>query len=168
MRGWIRACCLLIALCIALPATRAAAAPPVLGTPMPRFNLPAVTGTVNSDSLRGHVVYVDFWASWCDPCRRSFPWLRTLHENYSAKGLVIVAINLDKDRVAAERFLVKYPAPFKVAFDPAGGTAEAFHVQAMPTSYLIGKDGRVLETHAGFDSKQATAIEQRIQKECAP
>jgi thiol-disulfide isomerase/thioredoxin len=123
---------------------------------------------VVSDSLLGQVVYVDFWASWCDPCRRSFPWLRALHEKYAAKGLVIVAINLDKDREAADRFLVKYPAPFRVAFDPAGGTAEAFHVQAMPTSYLVGRDGRVLETHAGFDSKQAAAIEQRIQKECAP
>jgi thiol-disulfide isomerase/thioredoxin len=167
MRGWIRAACLLIALCTVPTTTRAATAP-VVGAPMPRFNLPAVSGTVNSDSLRGHIVYVDFWASWCDPCRRSFPWLRALHENYAAKGLVIVAINLDKDRAAAERFLVKYPAPFKVAFDPAGGTAEAFHVQAMPTSYLVGRDGRVLETHAGFDSKQAAAIEQRIQKECAP
>jgi len=166
MRGWIRAS-LVLALCIVPTAARAASVSD-LGTPMPRFNLPATSGTVVSDSLRGHVVYVDFWASWCDPCRRSFPWLRALHDKYSAQGLVIVAINLDKDRAAAERFLVKYPAPFRVAFDPAGGAAEAFHVQAMPSSYLVGKDGRVLEAHAGFDNKQAAAIEQRIQKECAP
>ena len=167
MRGWFRAFCLVLLLCTVPTAARAASAP-VVGTPMPHFKLPATTGSVVSDSLLGHLVYIDFWASWCDPCRRSVPWLRALHEKYAAKGLVIVAINLDKDRGAADRFLVKYPAPFRVAFDPAGGTAEAFHVQAMPTSYLVGRDGRVLETHAGFDNKQAAAIEQRIQKECAP
>ena len=135
---------------------------------MPGFELPGVFGQVASDSLRGKIVYVDFWASWCGPCRQSFPWLRTLHERYGDQGLAIVAINLDKDRAVAERFLAKYPAPFRVAFDPAGKTADAFHVQALPSSFLIGRDGRLLEGHAGFDPKYATSIESRIKKECAP
>jgi cytochrome c biogenesis protein CcmG/thiol:disulfide interchange protein DsbE len=135
---------------------------------MPRFELPGRAGSVASDSLRGRIVYVDFWASWCDPCRRSFPWLRTMHERYGDRGLTIVAINLDKDRAAADRFLAKFPAPFLLAFDPQGNTAEAFRVQAMPSSFLIGRDGRVLETLAGFDARRAATIEERIRKECAP
>jgi thiol-disulfide isomerase/thioredoxin len=135
---------------------------------MPRFELPGRTGTIASDSLRGKVVYVDFWASWCDPCRHSFPWLSAMHERYGAQGLAIVAINLDKERVAADRFLAKFPAPFLLAFDPKGKTAEAFHVQAMPSSFLIGRDGRVLEAHTGFDPKRAASIEERIRQECAP
>ena len=134
----------------------------------PRFSLPARTGTVSLDSLRGKVVLVDFWASWCEPCRRSFPWLRTLHERYAARGLAIVAINLDKSREAAHEFLEQYPAPFLVAFDPSGKTAEAFRVSAMPSTYLIGPTGALLYSHAGFDPKQTGAIETRIQEACSP
>jgi len=135
--------------------------------PAPGFNLPARLGTVSLEALRGRVVYVDFWASWCGPCRLSFPWLRSLHERYANRGLVIVAINLDKNRDAADDFLAQYPAPFIVAFDPAGKSAEAFKVPAMPSSYLIGPTGLVLYSQAGFDPKETGAIEARI-KEAFP
>jgi thiol-disulfide isomerase/thioredoxin len=111
-------------------------------------------------------VYVDFWASWCTPCRRSFPWLEALHEHYAAKGLVIVAIDLDKTRSDADEFLTKVPAPFTVAFDPAGETAEAFQVSAMPSSYVIGPTGAILYSHAGFDPKRTAAVETLIQEAC--
>jgi len=149
-------------------ASVAAAGPATLGEHVPAFRLPGPAGAVSSDSLAGKVVYVDFWASWCEPCRRSFPWMRALHERYAQKGLAIVAIDLDHDRAAGEKFLAKYPAPFRVAFDPDGKTAEAFGVEAMPTSFLISRDGRVLERHAGFDPKKADALEESIRKECGP
>ena len=130
--------------------------------PAPRFTLPAREGSVSLDSLQGKVVYVDFWASWCGPCRQSFPWMKTLYDRYASKGLVIVAINLDKDRGAAESFLQKFPAPFTVAFDPSGKTAKAFKVWGMPTSYIVSRTGTVLSTHAGFDPKRAAALESEI------
>jgi thiol-disulfide isomerase/thioredoxin len=130
----------------------------------PQFSLPGRAGTVALNSLRGHVVYVDFWASWCDPCRKSFPWLRALHDRFSAKGLVIVAINLDKDRDAAEEFLKRFPAPFLVAFDPSGSAAKAFDVPAMPSSYLIGPTGAILHSVAGFDPKKSGAVESEIEE----
>lgn len=130
--------------------------------PAPRFTLPAREGTVCLDSLQGKVVYVDFWASWCGPCRQSFPWMRTMYDRFGSKGLVIVAINLDKDRGAAETFLQKYPVPFTVAFDPSGKTAKAFKVWGMPTSYVVSRSGTVLSTHAGFDPKRAAALESEI------
>jgi len=134
----------------------------------PAFSLPGRTGTVSLDSLRGRVVYVDFWASWCEPCRRSFPWLNTLRERYAGRGLTIVAINLDKDRRAADAFLGKFPASFLVAYDPAGKTAEAYRVSAMPSSFIIGPTGILLSSHAGFDPRKTATIEALIQEACPP
>jgi len=131
--------------------------------PAPSFTLPTRGGTVALDSLRGNVVYVDFWASWCGPCQKSFPWMKSLHDRLGTKGLVIVAINLDKDRSAADDFLAKYPAPFQVAFDPSGKTAKAYKVWGMPTSYVVGPTGAILATHAGFDPKRTGAIEAEIE-----
>lgn len=130
--------------------------------PAPRFTLPTRDGSVCLDSLQGKVVYVDFWASWCGPCRQSFPWMKSMYDRYGSKGLVIVAINLDKDRGAAEGFLQKFPAPFTIAFDPSGKTAKEYKVWGMPTSYVVGKTGAIVSTHAGFDPKRATAVESEI------
>jgi thiol-disulfide isomerase/thioredoxin len=153
----------LFVLVLAVPAlakkTPTAGGDPV---PAPAFDLPGRAGRVSLEAFRGKVVYVDFWASWCGPCRSSFPWLATLHNRYAAKGLVIVAINLDKDRDAADQFLEQYPAPFLVAFDPAGKSAEAFNVPAMPSSYLINPAGLIVRSQAGFDPKETAGIETLI------
>ena len=160
-------------LCLASAATaRDKAAAPVAA---PAFVLPGRSGEVSLVALRGQVVYVDFWASWCGPCRASFPWMAQLAARQRARGLAVVAINLDKDRALAEGFLSQYLAPqalgpsaaFQVAFDPAGRTAEAYHVQAMPTSFLIGKDGTILLRHAGFDARRTADLEQHIEEALA-
>ena len=93
-------------------------------------DLPPTLGEIS-----GRVVWVDFWASWCAPCRRSFPWMNQMHQRYSRQGLQIIAVNVDKDRAAAEQFLAETPAAFPLRFDPDGTLAEAFNVEAMPTSY---------------------------------
>jgi thiol-disulfide isomerase/thioredoxin len=160
-------------LCLAPAAgARDKAAAPVAA---PVFVLPGRSGEVSLAALRGRVVYVDFWASWCGPCRASFPWMSQFAERERAKGLAVVAINLDKDRTLADAFLSQYLAPealgprdsFQVAFDPAGKTAEAYHVQAMPTSFLIGKDGTILLRHAGFDPRRTADLEQHIEEALA-
>jgi cytochrome c biogenesis protein CcmG, thiol:disulfide interchange protein DsbE len=170
MRPWVLFA-VVFAAGIAVSAHSAAAGPNSAtadSVPAPGFALPTRTGTVALDSLRGKVVLVDFWASWCEPCRRSFPWLASLHQRYSQHGLEIVAINLDKNRPAAEAFLRKFPAPFVVAFDPAGATAEAFRVSAMPSSYLIGPTGNILFSHEGFTPQDTSGIEARIKEACHP
>lgn len=140
-------------------------APAASHRPAPAFTLPEREGgTVSLEALRGKLVYVDFWASWCGPCRMSFPWMRTLHERFAARGLAVVAINLDKSRADAIDFLHQYPAPFLVAFDPLGKSAEAFEVPSMPTSFLIGPTGEILHVEAGFDPKRTTALETLIQE----
>jgi thiol-disulfide isomerase/thioredoxin len=114
--------------------------------------------------VEGRVVWVDFWASWCVPCRRSFPWLNSMHRKYGPDGLQIIAVNLDKDRALADKFLAEVPAEFALRFDPAGELAKHYGVQAMPSSYLIDADGNVLATHAGFRTGDAPEYERAIQE----
>jgi thiol-disulfide isomerase/thioredoxin len=130
----------------------------------PDLTLPTASGTVSLHELRGKVVYVDFWASWCVPCRESFPWMSTIAEKYQKEGLMVVAINLDKDRDQANRFLDQYTASFPVAFDPAGRSAEAFKVQAMPSSFVVSRSGTILFAHQGFEPAKASVLEQHIQE----
>jgi thiol-disulfide isomerase/thioredoxin len=150
-------------LVIAWPALAVASAKPAaLPAMAPSFTLASDAGTVSLDSLRGRAVLVDFWASWCGPCRKSFPWMKTMQDKYGAKGLTIVAINVDKDREAADKFLSEFPTPFVVAYDPDGKVAEQFHVAAMPSSYVIDRDGKIAYAHRGFEPKKAPEMESHI------
>ncbi|QQR73212.1 MAG: TlpA family protein disulfide reductase [Holophagales bacterium] len=131
------------------------------------FDLPTERGPVSLESLRGKVVLIDFWASWCGPCRQSFPWLSTMAERYRSSGLVVVAINLDKRREPAAAFLREFSPSFTVAFDPAGTTAEAYGVSTMPSSYVVDRHGRIVFEHAGFAVRDEEAIERRIEEAVA-
>lgn len=112
--------------------------------------------------LRGHVVYVDFWASWCTPCRQSFPWMKALESAYGSRGLSVVAIDLDHDQADAQRFLRVFQPNFPVIFDPAGTLAQRFNVAAMPTSVLIDRAGKIRYEHAGFLLRQRAEYERQI------
>jgi thiol-disulfide isomerase/thioredoxin len=116
------------------------------------------------EPVDGRVVWVDFWASWCVPCRRSFPWLNTMHRKYSAQGLEIIGVNLDKDRAQAESFLAEVPAEFSLRYDPAGALARRFEVQSMPSSYLLDSTGKVLAKHFGFRYSDTAEYEHAIQE----
>jgi thiol-disulfide isomerase/thioredoxin len=113
--------------------------------------------------LRGRFVYLDFWASWCTPCRLSFPWMNALHDRFGPQGLQVVAINLDVERADADRFLQRYPARFLVGFDPRGDSPRAFQVKAMPTSVLIAPDGQVVSVQRGFVPEHVADYEDRIE-----
>jgi len=104
---------------------------------------------------RGRVVVVDFWASWCKPCRQSIPWLNSMRERYGASGLTIVGVNVDAERADADRFLRDVPIEFEIVFDSKGELAKQFKVQGMPSSYVFDRAGRMVETHLGFrDAKK--------------
>lgn len=132
------------------------------GDPAPRFVLPGRVGEVDLQALRGRWVYVDFWASWCAPCRLSFPWMAALHERQRDNGLVIVAINVDARQRDATRFLDELPVPFTIAFDPQGRTPKAWDVRTMPTSVLVDREGRVRFIHRGFRHEDRQSLEPRI------
>ena len=112
---------------------------------------------------QGKVVYLDFWASWCKPCRHSFPWMNAMQRKYSAQGLVIVAVNLDEQAADAARFLKDTPADFTIVYDPEGKLAEQYAVMGMPSSFLIGRDGKVVKKHQGFFDDSPAEYEAEIQ-----
>lgn len=132
--------------------------------PAPAFKLPTAKGMVELDTLKGKVVYLDFWASWCTPCRKAFPFMNELNKKYKDQGLEIVAVNLDKSREPIDEFLAKTPAEFTIAYDPSGTAATAYKVQGMPSTYIIGRTGLLEVKHIGFRDKDREEIENKIKE----
>jgi cytochrome c biogenesis protein CcmG, thiol:disulfide interchange protein DsbE len=128
----------------------------------PDINLPGIDGTVQLSSLKGKVVYLDFWASWCLPCKKSFPWMHDIKQNYADQGFEVLAVNLDKDRELADAFLKEMQVNFQVAFDEKGKSAADYKLRGMPSSYLIGRDGKVYASHIGFRDSDKASLEQAI------
>lgn len=116
------------------------------------------------DEYEGKVIMLDFWASWCVPCRRSFPWMNEMQQKYADQGLVVIGVNLDNDSDDAASFLQDHPAKFRIVYDTDKSLAREFEVQAMPTSYLIGRDGKLADMHLGFKVRQQDEYEAAILK----
>ena len=131
---------------------------------VPNITLPGTEGQIDLRALQGQVVYLDFWASWCKPCLKSFPWMKEMKSTYANQGLEIVAVNLDKDRKLADKFLKKIQVNFPVAFDPDGVTATQYKLLGMPSSFLIGRDGKLHTSHIGFREKDKPKIEAAIRQ----
>jgi len=110
----------------------------------------------------GKVVIVDFWASWCVPCRRSFPWMNQMHEKYADDGLVIIGVNMDTQASDADNFLAEYPANFQILHDPFGELARTYDVVAMPSSYIFDRDGNQVTRHLGFKVKRQDEYEMLL------
>lgn len=135
-------------------------------TKAPSFSLPDVKGKkVRLSDYKGKVVYLDFWASWCAPCRESFPWMRKMQRRYRKQGLRVITINLDKDKKLVRDFLRKYRVNFPVAYDPNGRIATRYGVKAMPNSYLIDRQGRIVMVHLGFRQSDTGKLEARIKQQ---
>ncbi|TRZ69460.1 MAG: TlpA family protein disulfide reductase [Rhodocyclaceae bacterium] len=130
------------------------------GGKAPAFDLPA--RSVRLDDYAGKVVYLDFWASWCGPCKQSFPWLNEMQIKHGAKGLQIIGINLDTKLEDGLRFLATTPAAFTIAFDPSGKSAKQYGIKGMPSSVLIDREGRVAYMHAGFNNVSQLELEKAI------
>jgi peroxiredoxin len=130
----------------------------------PVFTLPGDNQNISLDKLKGKVVYLDFWASWCDPCRKSFLWMNDMTARFDNNDFAILAVNLDASKEDAKKFLEKVPANFTVAYDPDGKVATKYDLQAMPSSYLIDKQGNLILTHKGYREGDAADIEDKILK----
>ena len=130
----------------------------------PDFTLNGDKGKVKLSDYKNQVVYVDFWASWCKPCQKSFPFMNDMESRYGKKGFKIIAINLDSDRSAAKSFLKKHPAKFTIAYDPQGKTPNLYELKVMPTSYLIDRRGNLVNVHKGFKKNQTADLERLFVK----
>ena len=102
------------------------------------------------ENLHGKVVLVDFWASWCGPCKGSFPVLEELHKKYSSDGLVVLGINLDETKDAMQDFLNKHPVTFQVVRDQKQQMVKKVSIGTMPTSFLLDAEGKIRFVHNGF------------------
>lgn len=116
------------------------------------------------DNHRGEVIYIDFWASWCGPCRKSFPWMNQIEAKYKEQGFSVISVNLDTNKLFATKFLNEVPASFTVIYDPKGKIAKHFKIQGMPSSMLIGRDGNIKSRHTGFFTNKIPLYQQEIEK----
>ncbi|MGR6872969.1 TlpA disulfide reductase family protein [Pseudomonas sp. HK3] len=112
---------------------------------------------------KNKVVYLDFWASWCGPCRKSFPWLNEIETKYKKQGLVVIGVNLDTELDQAKQFLKDVPANFRVFSDPDGKLAEKYKLVGMPSSFVIDGKGKVRHRHVGFKQSNIDAYEKSIE-----
>lgn len=107
-------------------------------------------GSVSLSSLKGKVVLLDFWASWCGPCKQSFPAYNQLLNRFGKQGLVIIGINQDRERGEALQFLSHTPANFTLLADPENSVAKLYNPPTMPTSFLIDQSGNIVKTYDGY------------------
>lgn len=105
---------------------------------------------VDLSKYHGDVVYLDFWASWCDPCVKSFPWMQAMQDKYAKQGLKVVAVSLDDSKADVDQFLAKNPVSFDIEHDPEGKLAAEYGLIGMPTSFILGRDGKQLSRHVSF------------------
>lgn len=135
-----------------------------VGQSAPQFTLPTLKNDAPTalKQFAGKVVYLDFWASWCAPCKTSFPLLNKLHAKLKAQGFEVVAVNLDEDKTLAEKFLQEVPVEFSVLRDAKGEWADQYVVDSMPTSFIIDRNGIVQKIHHGFTSDDIKEIEIKI------
>lgn len=156
---------IIILLCLALASIQTLSAAEQ-GDAMPDCTLAAGGDTrYNLKSLQGKVLYVDFWASWCGPCAKSFPFLNHLNHQFKDSGLQVIGINLDEKPADAQDFLAQYPADFMVASGSNQQCAMDFGVKAMPSSYLVDRKGHIRHIHLGFkagEAEQLTALIEQL------
>lgn len=113
-------------------------------------------------SLKGKVVYLDFWASWCGPCALSFPYMSELSKKHKGDGLEVVAISVDESREEAEVFLSSHKPDFTIGHDPNGNCPKTYGIETMPTSYLIDRKGTLREVHHGFRDSDRGELDSAI------
>ncbi len=124
----------------------------------------ADSSLLDLSKYQGKAVYLDFWASWCQPCKKSFPWMQEMHSKYAEQGLHIIAVNLDEDAADADRFLKQYPVDFEIIRDPDATLVEQFALKGMPTAFLFDTGGKLVSRHIGFSKKKQAKYEAEIIK----
>lgn len=134
-------------------------------TPAPDFTLKSRSGeNVRLEDMRGQVVMLNFWASWCGPCRQEMPLMDDLYEQYKDLGFTILAVNVDENREEALRFLDKVPVSYPILYDPESRVSELYEVQAMPTTVMIDRSGNARYLHHGYQSGYEDDYERQIRE----
>ncbi|MBZ0093112.1 MAG: TlpA family protein disulfide reductase [Sulfuricellaceae bacterium] len=157
---------ILLALLLALAQANAFSAAPGEGRAAPDFTASRLDGQPGKPfalkDLRGKVVYLDFWASWCPPCRASFPVLDKMYSERKGQGLEVIGVNKDQEPAEAAKFLAEYPVSFPLLADRKDTLVTLFHVKAMPSAYIIDRKGTIRFAHLGFNRDTEAQIEAEV------
>ena len=129
----------------------------------PKLQLLTQNGVIELSDLKGKLVYINFWASWCRPCKESFPWLIEMKKKFENYPFEIISINLDTDKSLADKFLSTQAINFPIAFDPDEKIANEYGIEGMPSSYLIDDKGQLRLRYIGFWNKSRKDNEEVIQ-----
>ena len=135
------------------------------GQAAPEFSLTRLNSesTYELSDLRGKVVYLDFWASWCAPCRVSFPEIIRLKQSFADQPFEVVAVTVDENADDAERFLRRYDVPYPILHDKEGRFAARYQLPGMPTSFVIDGSGKIRLRHTGFKPGDMELIRETIE-----
>lgn len=150
-----------------LPMGQAVASPTTQNAPLANGTAGGLYQTLPALDLAAHagkVVYIDFWASWCAPCRRSFPWMQETQRELASRGLVILTVNVDEDPRQAERFLQEVGGGLPVVFDTKGQLAELYKLQGMPSSFVVDRHGTIRFKHRGFRTTDPAAYTAELRQ----
>jgi thiol-disulfide isomerase/thioredoxin len=135
--------------------------------PSPSWSLPAIAnaeGALGREALLGKIVYLDFWASWCGPCRISLPALNDLRSQFSPDDVRFVAISIDVVAEDALDFLKRYPVDYPVLLDSGGNIAREFAVNGMPAGFYIDREGNVRGVHVGFSRGEEQVVAAELHR----
>jgi peroxiredoxin len=133
------------------------------GTVAPSFSLADLNGkTVTLEQFRGKVVFLNFWALWCGPCREELPELDRLYRKYGKEGLEVIGICMETSEARVSGFLRKAPVMFPILMDKNGDTAEAYRFSGLPSGFIIGRDGVIRHRHMGFGRELLPEYEKEI------
>jgi len=123
----------------------------------------SASNALDLTQYKGKVIYIDFWASWCIPCRKSFPWMSSMQKTYD-KDLIVIGVNVDQEKSLADQFIKETSPNFKIIFDSKGDLANEYQVAAMPSSFIVSREGKIVFKHLGFHTKKTSLYEHEIQQ----
>jgi peroxiredoxin len=134
-----------------------------LSGPAHNFTLQSRSGEVVSlADLKGEVVMVNFWATWCGPCRKEMPHLEALHQRYSDLGFTLLGVNVEEDSSGADKFLAETPVSFPILFDPGNEVSKLYEVVAMPSTVMIDRNGNMRYIHHGYQDGYENEYQTQI------
>jgi thiol-disulfide isomerase/thioredoxin len=137
--------------------------------PAAEFKLPSRTGeAVSLNGLKGQVVLINFWATWCGPCRKEMPLLEQIQKKYASLGFTMLGVNVEEDTTMMDEFLKDVPVSFPILLDPANGVSKLYNVSAMPSTVIVDRKGNVRYIHQGYkpgdEGKYQDMIRQLIRE----
>ena len=133
--------------------------------PAPNFTLKSVSGkNLKLSEMTGNVVLINFWASWCGPCREEMPLLNALHKKYEPLGFTVLGVNVEEQADKAKGFLSDFPVDFPILLDNTNKVSKQYNVIAMPTTVLVDRDGNVRYLHEGYKPGDEKKYRQMIKK----